>query len=191
MIEPNNAAGRGITVIDLSKHYGHNYALSHVDAHFEPGKIHGLLGRNGAGKTTLMSIICNHSFKSSGGVLIDGQNPAENAMILSRVCFVHENQRWHDVYTAGMILHSAERFYPSWDRSLSECLVQCLNLPLSVRSRKLSRGQRSALAVVIALSSHARYTFLDEPYLGMDAPRPARCSTSNWLSRSQTILGPL
>ncbi|MCI1635086.1 ATP-binding cassette domain-containing protein [Bifidobacterium sp.] len=167
--DDNSTDARGIMVYDLTKRFDKQTALQHVTVNFEPGRIHGLLGRNGAGKTTLMSIICNHSFASSGNVYIDGQNPAENANILSTTCFVHENQRWHDVYTAGMILRSAQRFYPDWDVLLCQRLVRRLDLPLTVRAGKLSRGQRSALAVTIALSSGAPYTFLDEPYLGMDA----------------------
>lgn len=39
---------------------------------------------------------------------------------------------------------------------------------MHTRAVKLSRGQRSALGIVIALASRAPYTFLDEPYLGLD-----------------------
>jgi ABC-2 type transport system ATP-binding protein len=164
-----SAAPSGITITDCSKQYGRTKALDHMSATFEQGKIHGLLGRNGAGKTTLMSIICNHSFKTSGTVRIDGVDPAENAEILGRTCFIHENQRWHDVYTVGMILSSARRFYPTWDEQQAQTLVRRFELPRATRAQKMSRGQRSALAVIIGLSSHAEYTFLDEPYLGLDA----------------------
>ncbi|KFJ01801.1 ATP-binding cassette domain-containing protein [Bifidobacterium subtile] len=165
----STATSSGITVTECSKRYGRTNALDHMTATFEQGKIHGLLGRNGAGKTTLMSIVCNHSFKTSGTVLIDGADPTENAEILGRTCFIHENQRWHDVYTVGMILASARRFYPTWDEQQAQTLVQRFELPRATRAQKMSRGQRSALAVIIGLSSHAEYTFLDEPYLGLDA----------------------
>lgn len=39
---------------------------------------------------------------------------------------------------------------------------------MSTRTTKLSRGQRSALAIVISLAARAPYTFMDEPYLGLD-----------------------
>lgn len=163
----NNQAG--ITVEHVTKRYGHEEALKDVSGHFERGRIHGLLGRNGAGKTTLMSIICNHIFKTSGTIHIDGADPAENADLLGRTCFIHEDQRWHDVYTMRMIIGSASRFYPDWDDALADRLAARFELPLNTRARKMSRGQRSALAVTIGLSSHAQYTFLDEPYLGLDA----------------------
>ncbi len=41
--------------------------------------------------------------------------------------------------------------------------------PAAHQVAQLSRGQRSALAITLALASGAAYTFLDEPYLGLDA----------------------
>ena len=37
------------------------------------------------------------------------------------------------------------------------------------RIKKLSRGQLSAVGVIIGLASRAEITFFDEPYLGLDA----------------------
>ena len=44
------------------------------------------------------------------------------------------------------------------------------DLPLKRRVRKLSRGMRSALGIIIGLASRAPLTLFDEPYLGLDAP---------------------
>ena len=60
-------------------------------------------------------------------------------------------------------------FYPEWDDEIATRLMRRFRIPRRTRSRKLSRGQRSALAIVLALASGAAYTFLDEPYLGLDA----------------------
>ncbi len=42
-------------------------------------------------------------------------------------------------------------------------------LPLDRRIKKLSRGQLSAVGVIVGLASRAPLTFFDEPYLGLDA----------------------
>ncbi len=42
-------------------------------------------------------------------------------------------------------------------------------LPLKRRIKKLSRGQLSAVGVIIGMASRAEITFFDEPYLGLDA----------------------
>src|SRR5690606_36198624 len=42
-------------------------------------------------------------------------------------------------------------------------------LPMKTTIKKLSRGQLSAVGVIIGLASRAEITFFDEPYLGLDA----------------------
>ena len=126
------------------------------------------MGPNGAGKTTLMSTICNHTFHSGGTILIDGEDPAENAAVLQRTCFIHEDQPYNDAFSVASILKVMPNFYPDWDEALAQRLVSRFRVPVERRARKLSRGQKSAFAIVISLASRAAYTFLDEPYLGLD-----------------------
>jgi ABC-2 type transport system ATP-binding protein len=158
----------GIRIQQLRKSYGSLEVLSGLDLSLESGHIYGLVGPNGAGKTTLMSTICNHTFPSGGTILVDGENPAENADILARMCFIHEDQPYNEAFSIGSILHVLPTFYPGWDQALAQRLVDRFQLPLERRARKLSRGQKSAFAIVISLASRAPYTFLDEPYLGLD-----------------------
>ena len=144
------------------------YTLDSEEPDFAPDRVHGLLGANGVGKTTLMSVILHHTFRSSGEVLIDGEDPRENARLLERTCFVHEDQKFHDDDTPASLLRILPTFYPAWDTELAERLASRFKLPMSTRTTKLSRGQRSALAIVISLAARAPYTFMDEPYLGLD-----------------------
>ena len=162
------ARSSGIVLEHVSKRYGETRVLDDISVRFAPGMVHGVLGRNGVGKTTLMSVICNHIFKSAGTIRIDGRDPDENAPVLERLCFIHEDQRWHEAYRIGDIIDAAARFYTGWDDALAQRLVTRFRLPRTVRAGNMSRGQRSSLAIVIALASHAPYTFLDEPYLGLD-----------------------
>jgi len=152
----------------LNKSFGKKHVLRDITVDFAPDRVHGLLGANGVGKTTLMSVILHHTFRSSGEVLIDGEDPRENARLLERTCFVHEDQKFHDDDTPASLLRILPTFYPTWDTDLAERLASRFKLPMSTRTSKLSRGQRSALAIVISLAARAPYTFMDEPYLGLD-----------------------
>jgi ABC-2 type transport system ATP-binding protein len=67
------------------------------------------------------------------------------------------------------VFRSAAWFFPHWDAAFAERLIADFRLPLNRRIKKLSRGQVSAIGVIVGLASHAPLTFFDEPYLGLDA----------------------
>ncbi|MFE6996280.1 ABC transporter ATP-binding protein [Microbacterium sp. NPDC057659] len=158
-----------IGVQNLTKKYKDKLALDDVSLTIEENTIYGLLGRNGAGKTTLMSILTAQNFASAGDVRVFGEHPYENARVLSRVCFVRESQKYPDDSTATHVLRAARLFFRNWDQELAERLIDDFQLPMRTQVKKLSRGQTSAVGVIIGLASRAEITFFDEPYLGLDA----------------------
>lgn len=158
-----------IEVTNLTKKFGRVTALDHVNVSILPNTIYGLLGRNGAGKTTLMSLLTGLDFPSAGSVLVNGQAPAENRAVLQQMCFIKESQRYPEGFTPQQVLTSARLFYPNWEQSIADELVQEFRVPLKTDMKKLSRGQLSAVGVILGLASRAPITLFDEPYLGLDA----------------------
>ena len=158
-----------IDVTHLTKRYGDTIAVDDVSFSIEKDTIYGLLGRNGAGKTTVMSILTAQNFASHGDVRVFGENPYENARVLSRMCFVRESQKYPDDAKPSHAFGSARLFFPNWDQELAEQLIDEFQLPMKRTIKKLSRGQLSAVGVIIGLASRAEITFFDEPYLGLDA----------------------
>ena len=158
-----------IEVQHLTKRYKETLALDDVSLAFEENTIYGLLGRNGAGKTTLMSILTAQNFGTSGSARVFGEDPYENARVLSRICFVRESQRYPEDALPAHAFRMASLFFPNWDQAFAEELIADFELPLKTRIKKLSRGQLSAVGVIIGLASRAEITFFDEPYLGLDA----------------------
>lgn len=158
-----------IDVAHLTKTFKDVTAVDDLSIQVEENSITGLLGRNGSGKTTTMSILTAQDFPTAGTVRVFGEDPLENARVLSRLCFVRESQKYPDDFTAGHALRAAAMFYPRWNEAFARTLVADLRLPLTTRIKKLSRGQLSAVGVVIGLASRAEITFFDEPYLGLDA----------------------
>ncbi|MGO1411198.1 MAG: ABC transporter ATP-binding protein [Microbacterium sp.] len=158
-----------IEVHDLTKRYKDTLALDGVSFRVERNAIYGFLGRNGAGKTTAMSILTAQNFATSGTVRVFGEDPYENPRVLNRMCFVRESQKYPDEANATIAFRSARLFFPHWDQQLCEQLIGDFQLPLKTPIKKLSRGQLSAVGVIIGLASRAEITFFDEPYLGLDA----------------------
>ncbi|GAB04599.1 ATP-binding cassette domain-containing protein [Gordonia amarae] len=158
-----------ISVSGLTKRYGRNVVLDGVDFTLDEGVICGLFGRNGSGKTTIMSILTAQNFPSGGQIRIFGEDPYENPRVLPRMCFVRENQKYPDDARPHHAFEMARLFYPNWNDELANELVDAFNLPRCTRIKKFSRGQLSAVGVIIGLASRADITFFDEPYLGLDA----------------------
>ena len=158
-----------VEVRHLTKTYKTATALDDVSLSIDEDSIYGLLGRNGAGKTTLMSILTAQNFATSGDVEVFGEDPYENARVLNRMCFVRESQKYPDDSNARHALANARLFFPHWDQEFADQLVDDFALPLKTPIKKLSRGQQSAVGVIIGLASRAEITFFDEPYLGFDA----------------------
>ena len=158
-----------IEVRNLTKRYKDKTVLDDVSFDIQENTVHGLLGRNGAGKTTAMSILTAQNLPTGGEVRVFGENPYENARVLSRMCFVRESQKYPDDATPRHAFTSARLFFPRWDQALADDLVDEFQLPMKRTIKKLSRGQLSAVGVIIGLASRAEITFFDEPYLGLDA----------------------
>lgn len=158
-----------ISARGLTKRYGSTTALDDVTFDLPANTICGLFGRNGAGKTTLMSILTAQNFATAGEARIFGEEPYENTHVLPRICFVRESQRYPEDSVAVHAFAMARLFFPNWDQDFAERLIADFRLPMSTRIRKLSRGQASAVGVIIGLASRAEVTFFDEPYLGLDA----------------------
>ena len=157
-----------ISTTALGRRYRDQAALEDVTLTIEPGTVTGLLGRNGAGQTTLMRLITGQEFPTTGTVHVFGERPAENEAVLRRMVFVREEQSYPDLNVAHA-LEVASWFYPNWDAALAAQLITDFGLPPGRRIRRLSRGMRSAVGIIIGLASRAELMLFDEPYAGLDA----------------------
>lgn len=157
-----------VSVTGLTRRYRGHLALDDVTIDFGGPSITGLLGRNGAGKTTLLRLVAAQELPSQGQVLVFGASPVENDAVLRRMVFVREDQTFPD-FKVRHALKAASWFYPNWSDAAAAALVEEFELPTGRAVKKLSRGMRSALSIVIGLAARAEVTLFDEPYAGLDA----------------------
>ncbi|MEZ0446996.1 ATP-binding cassette domain-containing protein [Cellulomonas sp. ICMP 17802] len=184
-------SGFGVEVHDLTVRYGSTTALDAVSFSLRPGVITGLLGRNGSGKTTALSVLAAFRRRTSGTVLVDGEDPWENARVMSGTCLVRESgDVAPDRSLADTLGFLADR-RPLFSRDLADSLLDRFELDPAMRPDRLSRGKRSAFGVVVGLACRTPLTLLDEVHLGMDAP--ARYAfydalLADWLEHPRTIV---
>jgi ABC-2 type transport system ATP-binding protein len=158
-----------VEVNGLTKKFGKFTAVDDVSMRIEENTIYGLLGRNGAGKTTMMQLLTGQQFASAGTIRVFGESPVENAAVLGNICFIKESQAYPEDFKPKHVFASAPWFFQNWDTDFAERLIADFRVPLNRRIKKLSRGQLSAVGVIVGLASRAPLTFFDEPYLGLDA----------------------
>jgi ABC-2 type transport system ATP-binding protein len=160
-----------IATTDLRKRYADVEALRGIDLAVPRGSIFGFLGRNGAGKTTTMKILLGMTRPTSGTARVLGLDAAEqraSVVIRGRTAFVSEEKDLYGHMTVDQIVRFTARFYPHWRRDLEERYQRRFGLPADRKVKDLSRGMRTKLAMLLALSRGADLLILDEPTSGLD-----------------------
>ncbi|WP_225845910.1 ABC transporter ATP-binding protein [Streptomyces sp. HPF1205] len=157
-----------VSAAGLGRRYRDHQALTDVTFEIGTPCITGLLGRNGAGKTTLLRILAGQEFATSGRVHVFGAGPLENDAVLRRMILVREDQTYPDLRVRHAVA-AASMLYPNWDADLAGTLLDAYELPPARPVKKLSRGMRTALGIVVGLAARAELTLFDEPYAGLDA----------------------
>jgi ABC-2 type transport system ATP-binding protein len=156
-----------ISIRHLTRRYHGHQALDDVSLEVGGPTIVGLLGRNGAGKSTLMRILAAHERPTAGSVSLFGEPVWENDTVLRRLVLVREDQEYPD-FKVRDALRAASWFHRNWSSEAAGEMAEEFELPTNRAIKKLSRGMRSALGIVIGLASRADVTLLDEPYAGLD-----------------------
>ncbi|GKQ43187.1 ABC transporter ATP-binding protein [Companilactobacillus sp. RD055328] len=158
-----------IQIIDINKSYGKKHVLKNINLTFEENKIYGLLGRNGAGKSTLMNLISNREFPTNGEITLNGEVVTENEKALSQIYLSSEKSLFNHDAKIKRIFKTAESYYGSFNWKLAIEMIEKFDVDINSKFGKLSTGYSSITKLIIALCIPAKFIFLDEPILGLDA----------------------
>jgi ABC-2 type transport system ATP-binding protein len=159
-----------IDITDLSKFYGKNKGIEHVDLEIEEGEIFGFIGPNGAGKSTTIRILLNLIFPTGGSARIMGMDIIkETKKIKSKVGYVPSDASAYSSMDVNEFLGYCMRFYGiSNGMSRIAELANMFELDLKRRISDLSMGNRKKVSIVQSLLHNPRLLILDEPTTGLD-----------------------
>ncbi len=158
-----------ISCSNLEKRYKTKLAINNLSVSIDENKIVGLIGRNGAGKTTFLKMCAGYLRPTGGQLKILNEEVFDNIDVLSELIFVDEEIKYHRSYRIKDICELAAIYYKNWDAKFATRLLKYFNLDENQRYKRLSRGMKTQLNMIVGLSSRAPVTILDEPTLGMDA----------------------
>jgi ABC-2 type transport system ATP-binding protein len=160
-----------IETAGLWKRYDDIEALRGLDLRVPSGSIFGFLGKNGAGKTTTIKILLGMSRPSQGEASVFGQSPFGSdggVEVRRRTAFVSDEKDLYAYMTIGEIVAFTRSFYPRWRADLEQQYLRKFDLAPNRDIKNLSRGMRTKLAMLLALSRGAELLMLDEPTSGLD-----------------------
>ena len=142
--------------------------LKGISGQLELGKIYAILGPSGCGKTTLLSLLGGLDSPTSGQILFDGQDIAQNGLSYHRknnISFIFQAYNLIDYLTPAENVALTSSLPPL-------PLLERLGLTKEEAKRnvlKLSGGQQQRVAIARALASEAPVILADVPTGNLDS----------------------
>jgi ABC-2 type transport system ATP-binding protein len=163
-----------IKISDLTKIFGENTAVSHLDLEVRQGELFGLVGPDGAGKTTIMRMLTAIMRPTSGEAWVAGHSILhEGEQIKAKIGYMSQRFGLYEDLTVMENINFYADLYvvPHKERPQRiERLLGFSNLtPFKNRlAGKLSGGMKQKLGLACALIHTPEILFLDEPTNGVD-----------------------
>ena len=156
-----------ITVSNLVKQFGRFAALRGVDAEFNAGKFHVILGDNGAGKTTLLRALAGLAHPTRGTISILGKSPQEACRDLG---YMAHPSLLYDEMSGLENLRYFARLYEIGGDARCEQVIRAVGLdPALARPvGQYSQGMRQRMSLARAILHDPPILLLDEPFSNVD-----------------------
>jgi len=159
---------------ELTKRYGSQTAVNHLNLTVGEGEVFGFLGPNGAGKTTSILMFLGLTEPTSGKVRVVGFDPTRDPFhVKEKVGYLPENVGFYDDMDARQNLRFIARLNRIPDKVSNPRIDETLNLVglLDEAKKKVgvySKGMRQRLGIAEVLIKEPKLLFLDEPTIGLD-----------------------
>ena len=179
-----------LTATDITKSFGGVHALRGASITMRPGEVTALIGDNGAGKSTLVRCLSGIHRPTSGTITIDGRQVTMDSPNSARqhgvetvhqtLALVEELSVWQNFFLGR---ETTRGFGPIQflDRKAMRTAAaeQIAGLavnapPVTSRVRRLSGGQRQAVAIARAAGYGSHIVIMDEPTAALGVQETAR-----------------
>lgn len=158
-----------IEINHLVRRYGKFDAVNGLSLRVQRGRCYGFFGRNGAGKTTTIKCLLNLLQPTAGEVKVFGMNPARNEVaVKSRLAYVPDAVAFYPWMTVREALDYFASFREQWNFQTEQRLLDQFGLDPLLSTTALSKGQKTQLALIAAISAEPELLVLDEPTSGLD-----------------------
>jgi ABC superfamily ATP binding cassette transporter, ABC protein len=132
------------------------------------GSIFGLIGANGAGKTTLIKTLCGIYAPDTGHVRLHDKDVYKDSDIRQNIAYVPDNITFYNNFTVKDMKDFYKNIYKNWDENRYKTLREVFTFDEKKRIKHLSKGMKTQLLLLIALSCKPDVILMDEPTSGLD-----------------------
>lgn len=155
-----------INLEHVSKKYGRHIAVNDVSITLSSGRIYGLIGPNGSGKSTTLKMMAGLLFPTSGFVKADEKTVTRE--MVRQTAYLTELDMFYAHFTVKEMVNFYQSQFSDFQTEQAYKLLNEMQLDPEKKIKKLSKGNRGRLKIVLALARRASVILLDEPFSGLD-----------------------
>ena len=164
-----------LSIRGMSKSFGRNRVLDHINLDLKPGTVMGLMGENGAGKSTMMKCLFGTYQKDEGTIFLEGKEinfSGPKEALENGIAMVHqelnqclERNVKDNLFLGRYPTNSLGMVDEDRMKKKSSELFRKLGMTVNLDTpmRNMSVSQRQMCEIARAISYNSKVIVLDEP----------------------------
>lgn len=156
-----------VEITNMRKGYGISKTVfEDLNLQLPEGKIIGLLGPNGSGKTTLIKLLAGLLRAERGRISICGYPVGPESKAI--VSYLPERTYFNEHLKIRQFVNLFKDFYADFDEKRAYDMMALLNIDPNMIFKKLSKGNKEKVQLIMVMSRRSKLYLLDEPIAGVD-----------------------
>lgn len=158
-----------IKINGLTKDYGNNKGIFNVSFTIKKGEVFGFLGPNGSGKTTTIRHLLGFIIPTEGTCFINGLDCNKDiATIQKNIGYVPGEINLIEDITGMQFIEFIAKYRKMPNLGRASELIERFDLDCHTKIKKMSKGMKQKVALIVAFMHDPDILILDEPTSGLD-----------------------
>lgn len=158
-----------IKVNNLTQIYKSGKGIFEISFEVNDGEVFGYLGPNGAGKTTTIRNLMGFTNACEGNAAIDGRDCRKHRAYLQKtIGYLPGEMNMLDYMTGMEFLRFMGDMRNLKDTQRRDELIKMFDLDTAGKIKKMSKGMKQKLGIIVAFMHDPKVYILDEPTSGLD-----------------------
>lgn len=158
-----------IEINNLTKDFGNNKGIFDLSFSLKQGEVVGFLGSNGAGKTTTIRHLMGFIKADNGSAKILNMDCFKNAYsVQEKIGYLPGEIAFIDNMTGAEFIHFMADMKNITDLQYARELIAYFDIDTKIKIKKMSKGMKQKIGLIIAFMQDTPILILDEPTTGLD-----------------------